>query len=183
MDEAILKVSGGIGSSDVIANQDKNAQDIINNQNSGNQAIQDNADKNTETIVEKVEDVKNGIISGIVDGIKGLFLPSDDFFKAYFDDLYAWFSDRFGFLSFPVDLLIRLVDMFLGASFKDCVLVLPSFSISGYPLWGDLSFNLTEFLNTNFPFLLTSIQMVTSIYLIFSFVQLCERKWEEVMKN
>lgn len=185
LDEVITKISGGTvpDNSDIIAGQNQNTQDIINNQNAGNQAIQDNADKNTETIVEKVEEAKKGIISGIIDGIKGLFLPSDEFFKAYFDDLLAWFSDRFGFLAFPIELLVKFVGMFLGASDVDCVLVLPSFSISGYPLWGDLSFNLTEFLETYFSFVLVAIRTVTSIYLIMSFVQLCERKWDEVMKN
>ncbi len=149
-----------------------------------------NADKNSQAQVEAMEENTNIITSAlsslgnfIIDGLKGLFIPSDDFFKTYFDDLYAWFEARLGFLMFPIDLIIQLADIFLGSSDVDCVLTLPSFSISGEQLWADQSFNLTDFLEEHFAFLLTAIRMVSSIGLVIMFVQLCERKWEEVMRN
>lgn len=132
---------------------------------------------NTEEIKDAVEEHGNFII----DGLKGLFIPSDEFFKSYFDDLYEYFSDRFGFLSFPFDLLARFVDLVINSSDVDCVLTLPSFEIMGEQLLYENSFNLTEFLEHNFGFLLSAIRMGTSIILIMSFVQLCGDKWKEVM--
>lgn len=132
---------------------------------------------NTEEIKDAVEEHGNFII----DGLKGLFIPSDEFFKSYFDDLYEYFSDRFGFLSFPFDLLARFVDLVINSSDVDCVLTLPSFEIMGEQLLYENSFNLTEFLEQNFGFLLSVIRMGTSIILIMSFVQLCGDKWKEVM--
>lgn len=185
LDEVITKITGGTSAdnSDIIAGQNQNTQDIINNQNQGNQAIQDNADKNTGTIVEKIEETKNGIISGIVDGIKGLFLPSDDFFKTYFDDLYLWFSDKFGFLTIPFDILIRLCDLLLGSSSVDFVVTLPSCQIMGQSLWPAMSFNLTQFLMADFSVLVTGCRIGTNFLLIFSFVGLCRKKYDEVMSN
>lgn len=180
---AISSGSGNPGTSDIISNADKNAQDIITNQDKGNQAIQDNQDKNTETIVDKVEEAKNGIISGIVDGIKGLFLPSDEFFKAYFDDLYSWFSDKFGFLTIPFDVLIRLCDLLLGSSSVDFVITLPACQFMGQTLWSDMSFNLTQFLMSDFSVLVSACRTGTSFLLIYAFVGLCRKKYDEVMSN
>ena len=136
-------------------------------------------DANTEEVKESIEEHGNFII----EGLKGLFIPSDEFFKSYFDDLYDWFSDRFGFLSFPIDLLSRIVDLFVNSSSTDCILTLPSFEISGEQLLQEHSFNLTDFLEENFAFLLSSIRMVSSIGLIMAFVNLCGDKWNEVMRN
>lgn len=72
-----------------------------------NQIVQ-NANENTSKVEQAVE--KHG--NFIIDGLKGLFIPSDEYFKSYFDELYNFFSDRFGFLSFPIDLLQRLADLF-----------------------------------------------------------------------
>lgn len=136
-------------------------------------------DEVQEAIDSSIEEHGNFII----EGLKGLFIPSDEFFKSYFDDLYAWFSDRFGFLSFPIDLLSRIIDLFVNSSSTDCILTLPSFEISGEQLLQEHSFNLTDFLEENFAFLLSSIRMVSSIGLIMAFVNLCGDKWNEVMRN
>lgn len=167
----------------VIKNQDENTDKVVKNQDKNTDKLTKNQDENTNKVTEKLEDVKTGIISGIIEGLKNLFIPSEDFFKSYFDDLYSWFGERLGFLSFPIDLLVELSEMFLGSSSTDCILILPSFSISGFKLWEESSFNLTSFLNENFKFVLDAIKLGTSVILVFNFIHLCERKWEEVMMN
>ena len=82
-----------------------------------------------------------------------------------------------------IDLLLVVIDIFVNSSQTDCVLVLPSFTIMENLLWPEMSFNLTEFLDTNFSFVVVAIKTVTSIYLVMAFVQLCEEKWNEVMMN
>lgn len=167
----------------VIQNQKENTDKVIKNQDENTDKVVKNQDENTTKVTEKLEDVKTGIINGIIEGLKNLFIPSDDFFKSYFDDLYSWFGERLGFLSFPIDLLAELAEMFLGSSSTDCILTLPSFSISGFMLWEESTFNLTSFLNENFKFVLDAIKLGTSVILVFNFIHLCERKWEEVMMN
>ena len=166
-------------SQDIQANQDQNTVDILDGQQQMSDDIQDNQDKNTNLITSAL----SSLGTFIIDGIKGLFIPSDEFFKAYFDDLYGWFADRFGFLSFPIDLLVMVVDLFMNSSDQDCVLTLPGFTISGEQLLVEQSFNLTEFLESHFMFLLTACRTVSSIYLLSCFIHLCERKYNEVMLN
>lgn len=141
--------------------------------------IVQNANENTSKVEQAVE--KHG--NFIIEGLKGLFIPSDEYFKGYFDDLYTFFSDRFGFLSFPIDLLQRLADLFLNSDDVDCVLTIPSFEISGEQLLIEQSFNLTEFLESNFSMLLSAIRIVGDCIIIGAFVNLCSNKWDEVMKN
>ena len=163
-----------------MSQQHQEAMEAVEDQTS---RIEDSVQDQTQKIQDKLEDVKTGIISGIINGLKSLFIPSDEFFKTYFDDLFSWFSDRLGFLSFPIDLLAQLVEMFLGSSSTDFVVTLPSFEIMGEPLLHEASFNLTQFLNENFGFLLTAIHLGVSVIMVFGFIKLCERKWEEVMMN
>lgn len=151
-----------------LANDDKNTNLIIQNEQ-----------QNTEQVTGAIEQHGNFII----EGLKSLFIPSDDYFKSYFDDLYEWFSDRFGFLSFPIDLLVKFSDLILSSGDVDCILTLPSFDIMGEQLLYEQTFNLTDFLEENFMVVLTALRMGSSVLLIMAFVNLCGDKWDEVMKN
>lgn len=197
--DTIIKDIAGIGSgssptpdySGIIGNADKNAQDIIENQNQGNKEIQGNADKNAQEIqdnqdanankiTDKLEETKTGIISGLIDGIKGLFIPDADYFSSLFSDLNDWFSERLGFLYLPVELFIRLCDVFMTSGSGSATLSLPAFSIMGYQVWGEESFDFGSFLRTNFPDLLSAIQFATSVLIVFGFLDLLWYKYEEV---
>lgn len=149
------------------------------NDNANTDRLINSGQENTTQVTGAIEQHGNFII----EGLKSLFIPSDEFFKAYFDDLYGWFSDRFGFLSFPIDLLVKFSDLILSSEDADCILTLPSFEIMGGQLFQEQSFNLTDFLEENFMFVLTALRMGTSIMLIMAFVNLCGDKWDEVMKN
>lgn len=149
------------------------------------QTVEDNLestlDENTDQIDGAIEDHGNFII----DGLKSLFIPSDEFFKNYFDDLFEFFSDRFGFLAFPVELLSVFLDIFLNYNTELCVLTLPEINICGETLFRGYEFNYYEFLCTNEMFfeLVEIIRLFTTLGLIAAFIDLCRNKWDEVMRN
>lgn len=151
-----------------MANADKNADKIIANQ-----------DENTSIVTDAIEEHGNFII----EGLKRLFIPSDEFFKEYFDDLYNWFSDKFGFLTIPIDILVQILDVFTTSQKVDFIVTLPPLSIMGETVWPEQSFNFTDFMEKDFAFLITAIQTGTSILLILSFIDLCRKKYDEVMRN
>lgn len=151
-----------------MANADKNADKIIANQ-----------DDNTTIIDNAIEEHGNFII----EGLKRLFIPSDEFFKEYFDDLYNWFSDKFGFLTIPIDILVQILDVFTTSQKVDFIVTLPPLSIMGEEVWPQQSFNFTDFMEKDFAFLITAIQTGTSILLIMSFIDLCRKKYDEVMRS
>lgn len=162
-----------------LANDDKNTDRIVNSQNQSTNQIIENQNENTQEVTGAIEEHGNFII----EGLKSLFIPSDDFFKSYFDDLYNWFSTKFGFLTIPLDIFIQIVGVFTSSDRVDFVLVLPGFSIMDEQVWADQMFNLTEFLDENFAFILSPIHWATNIALTMAFVDLCRKKYDEVMRN
>lgn len=154
-----------------LANDDKNTQAIINSQKQTTNQIIENNNENTQEVTGAIEQHGNFII----EGLKSLFIPSDDYFKAYFDDLYEWFSSKFGFLTIPLDIFIQIVGVFTSSDQTDFVLILPGFSIMDEQVWTDQTFNLTDFLNENFAFILSPIHWATDIALAMAFVELCRK--------
>lgn len=137
----------------------------------------------THSLLGDVIEAVTSLPSLIIDGLKSLFIPSDDFFKTYFDDLYSWFSDKFGFLTIPLDIFIQIIGIFTSSSEVDFVVTLPALTVVNETVWKEQSFNMTEFLNTNFSVLVSAIRFGTSVLLVFGFLNLCRRKYNEVMRN
>ena len=69
--------------------------------------------ENTETsknILQKIIEIPKMIIEGLLDMIKSIFIPSDDFFTNWLDDLNEYFGDKFGILYYPFQLLIDFLN-------------------------------------------------------------------------
>lgn len=75
-------------------------------------AINSSAEDTQNTIEEKTEWHANFII----DGLKSLFIPSDDYFEGITSDLFDWFDEKFGFLGYTLTYFIRLLNGIMGAS-------------------------------------------------------------------
>lgn len=99
--------------------------------NSVGQKTQEKIDDMQKAVVDKLEDTKTGIITGIIDGLKSLFIPSDDFFKTWFDDMYSFFDERLGFLMLPVDLLVNLIDIVVSADSSNAGIPFPEIKWEG----------------------------------------------------
>ena len=80
-------------------------------------------DANTDKVTGAIE--KHG--NFIIEGLKSLFIPSDDYFKTWFDGMYQFFNDRLGFLMLPVDLLVRMADMYASAGTASAGIPFPEF--------------------------------------------------------
>ena len=66
----------------------------------------------------KEDKKKKGLVKSILEGITNIFLkvfvPGDDYFQNYFQDLNNFFSDRFGFLYYPFELIIKILNNFMN---------------------------------------------------------------------
>lgn len=137
-----------------------------------------------DTITAESEKSRNFIVNGIIEGIKSLFIPSDDYFKAWFDDMYAFFNDRFGFLMFPADLLVKMVNLYLGADSSFSGVPFPEFKwIDGTVIIPAQSVQFT-FLETDWgKDIQTKLYFVGNIIMIGALLSLMHRKFEEVLRN
>ncbi|SCJ37701.1 Uncharacterised protein [uncultured Clostridium sp.] len=155
--------------SDLIANEDARTDDIINNQNSNQQK--------TEAAIEKHGNF-------IIEGLKSLFIPSDEFFKSWFDDMYNFFHDRLGFLMLPIDILIKFIKMFQSAGSNFSGIPFPEFKwIDGTVIIPAQSVQF-EFLSTSWgKDIQTKLYFVGNVIMIGALLALMHRKLEEVLGN
>ena len=155
--------------SDLIANEDARTDDIINNQNSNQQK--------TEAAIEKHGNF-------IIEGLKSLFIPSDEFFKSWFDDMYNFFHDRLGFLMLPIDILIKFIKMFQSAGSNFSGIPFPEFKwIDGTVIIPAQSVQF-EFLSTSWgKDIQAKLYFVGNVIMIGALLALMHRKLEEVLGN
>ena len=154
---------------DLITNENARTDDIINNQNSNQQK--------TETAIEKHGNF-------IIEGLKSLFIPSDEFFKSWFDDMYNFFHDRLGFLMLPIDILIKFIKMFQSAGSNFSGIPFPEFKwIDGTVIIPAQSVQF-EFLSTSWgKDIQTKLYFVGNVIMIGALLALMHRKMEEVLGN
>lgn len=119
--------------SNKLVESNNKTQEAINKQT---EAIEEN-NKTNKNIFEKIGDILSFInpfsenffayklVELLMNGIKSLFIPSDDFFSSFFTELNDWFSDRFGFLYYPLNLFFDLCNRFLNINFNEPVINIP----------------------------------------------------------
>lgn len=126
------------------------------------------------------------LIDLLIEGIKSLFVPADNFFSNYFTELKNWFSDRLGFLFYPFELIIDILNKILNINFENPAFSVPDINepFTDSKLISAFTFNFNDLLENE------SLKTVHDIYLIlvdavivFSLVNLLHKKIEEVFKN
>lgn len=152
---------------------DVDNQDVVNKLDE--QIANDNA--NTTKVEKAVE--KHG--NFIIEGLKSLFIPDDEYFSSLFDRLHQFFSDRLGFLYVPFDLLIRLLDAIKGADTAFAGIPFPGIQAGEWVLL-EPTIVTFDILN-EFPELVSALHFITSVVMIGAFLNLLHRKMEEVMSR
>lgn len=126
------------------------------------------------------------LINLLIEGLKSLFIPADNFFSNYFTELKNWFSDRLGFLFYPFELIIDILNKILNINFGNPTFSVPDINepFTDSKLISAFTFNFNDLLENE------SLKTVHDIYLIlvdaviiFSLVNLLHKKIEEVFKN
>lgn len=163
-----------------IANDNANTIKITDSVSDAATTITDNADDNTERVTTAIEDHGNFII----DGLKSLFIPSDEYFKSWFDDIYSFFNERLGFLMLPVDILKRFIDIFTASSSGFSGIPFPEFKwIDGTVVIPAQTVGF-DYLNTDFGKEIQSkMYFVGNIIMIGALFHLIQQKLKEVLER
>lgn len=141
--------------------------------------IVQNANENTSKVEQAVE--KHG--NFIIDGLKGLFIPSDDYFSTVFNELNDFFKDKFGFLYTPVDLLIRFINLFSSANAEFTGIPFPELSWDGYVLLEAQTVQFDMLQLDAFKNVQQKLYFLTDLMMIGALLALIHKKFEEVMQN
>lgn len=133
----------------------------------------------------KIVDGITGLASSLLDGIKGLFVPSEGFFSSSVGDLKTNFEGKMGLITYPILVLYNFFDRVTTLDEQQPVFTWTNITWMDHVLIpaGQLDFN--EFLN-DIPALKTAhdvyLQVVNAI-LIFGFLDLCYKKYRSIVNQ
>lgn len=103
----------------------------------------------------------------IIDGIKSLFIPSAADMQELLGQLNTFFEDTFGFLYAPFDYFAQLVAALMADS-SSTGLTLPGFSIMGYEVWKEQTYDITS--NSVFMTVSQFIKTGTGVIIVMAFL-------------
>lgn len=103
----------------------------------------------------------------IIDGIKSLFIPSAADMQELLGKLNIFFEDTFGFLYAPFDYFAQLVAVLMADS-SSTGLTLPGFSIMGYEVWKEQTYDITS--NSVFMTVSQFIKTGTGVIIVMAFL-------------
>ncbi len=105
--------------------------------------IAQDTNETTKGIFSSIKDFFGSFFQNLIDSVVSLFVPSAEEMGGLFDQLNQFFSDRFGFLYAPFDYMIKLMNVFLSSTGSTGI-TLPGFSIMGYEVWTDQTYDLSS---------------------------------------
>lgn len=90
------------------------------------------------------------LIELLINAIKSLFIPSDDFFANWINSMNDWLSDRLGALYYPIDLVVDFLDRISSLSETGSAVISGSgFEFMGAKLIPSFSYDLNSLLTND----------------------------------
>lgn len=124
------------------------------------------------------------LIDLLIEALKNLFIPGDEFFSNYFNELKEWFSNRFGFLAYPLELILDILNRILNINFTEPAFNIPEIKepITNTKLISATNFNFNILLeNETLKTVHDTYLILVDAVIIFALINLAKTKFEEVM--
>ena len=134
----------------------------------------------TETqkgMLSKMSEFFGGFFDNLKNAVIGLFVPSKEEMGSLFDRLMEFFNDTFGFLFYPFDFIVRLVELFLTSTNDNTSIVFPGFSIMGVQVWETMEIDLAQYEVTRELF--GYVRMVTGAIISFGFIEYLRKYFDK----
>ena len=147
----------------------------------GNNIAQDTANT-SHSILDKISDFFSGFFDGIINALKSLFIPDDDFFSDFFTRLNDFFSEKLGALYTPIDLFIRLLQAIQNAGAGEAGIPFPGLKWQDTYLIEPQTVNL-QTIADDFDGLQDKIYFVTDVIMVGAVIWLLQTKLREVLKG
>lgn len=147
----------------------------------GNDIAQDTANT-THSIFDKISNFFAGFFDGIINALKSLFIPDDEFFSDFFTRLNDFFSEKLGALYTPIDLFVRLLQAIQSASSGSAGIPFPGLKWQDTYLIEPQTVNL-QTIADDFDGLQDKIYFVTDVIMVGAVIWLLQTKLREVLKG
>lgn len=146
-------------------------------------------DKTDDTSNWSIWDFLKGIfdvITNLGNMIKSLFVPSENFFGSLFSNLNDWFSGKLGFIFYPFELIIDILEHILTIDFGEPIFNIPDIQepFTNSKLISAKTFNLNDLLENNIFKTVHDIYLVcVDTIIIFYLVNLAKNKFKEITEK
>lgn len=147
----------------------KDMEDDIENGNTLQQQsnnLQTQANKLQEESNNTQKNFFTSFFDNITETILGIFIPSNEEMGGLFGQLNDFFSETFGFLYYPFELIVKFIETLSGDGAT--TLTLPGFEIMGHTVWEPMSIDLSE--NSIVTDVFGYVRIGTSILLSMAFI-------------
>lgn len=184
----------------------KGLTDLGNNINSNTDKIIESNNKTQEAIKEQTQVSKNifekigemlsyinpfsenffvyKLIELLLEMLKSLFIPSNNFFNDWLADMNDYFSDRFGILYYPIDLIIDFLTRVVNISSSigdNCVLTIPDFKLFDTVLLRSFTFDFNTIIeNETFKNIYNIYLVVMDVILSLMLINFAKNTFAEV---
>lgn len=118
--------------------------------------------KTNKNIFEKIGDIFNilnpfskdffayKLVDLFLNMLKSLFIPSDDFFTKWIDDINSYFGDTFGILYYPFELLIKFLNKISSLNDSTSAIInIPEFKFMDTTLLGGYTYDFNSILSND----------------------------------
>lgn len=164
---------------------------IVVSDSSGDDSILGNpegpSEDDSKNIFEAILDLPKTIIELLLEALKSLFVPSEDFFTNWIDDLNEYFGDAFGILYYPFELLIDFLNRISTLNDTNTAIIsVPAFTLIwgswSTTIWSDVSYDLNTILENETYYNIHNIYlMVVDIILWLGLIYLASRTISHVL--
>lgn len=160
--------------------------DKLDNLNDSINSDSENFEDKSCGMICKLGKIPGKIIDGFVDGLKSLFIPDDDYFTDWFNELKLFFEQKLGFLLTPFEIIIDFINRFLNLEDTDIIINIPEISVPNFEdfvLIESQTFNWSELLNSkeSLSTLWTLYLDFIDVFLILNFLNLCMNVYNRII--
>jgi len=127
----------------------------------------------------------SNLLNGILDGLKALFIPDDDYFTNKFDELTDKVENKMGVLAYPLTITIRTFEFLLTVNDTGSYVIswnditVPNFE--EYVIIKKGSFDLSDLLKNFWIKMAHTLYMTfVSAYLLLAFFKFCNNKYSDM---
>ena len=139
-------------------------------------AIAEEQKQTSKGILGKLTEFFGGFFTNLENSVLHLIVPTAQEITDFLDEVNAWFSARLGFIWYPFDLAIRMVQALSGGT-ADTQFTVPALNLNilgeTYTIWNQMTVNLDEF------GIFVYVRFFTSALLASLTVKLAVDKWDE----
>lgn len=166
----------------------KDLDDIKINQGAIQGAITAAGDEVSDAIKDQTdtmlsEDEETGLIGKIVKWLKRLFIPSEDYFPSLIERLNQFFSDRFGFLYYPIELVIDFIGRAMALEDKPPTIAIPELGWEDNVLIPAQTYTFDFLSSEPWSTIHGYYLMAIDVALIMAFVKLLQSTLREVLSR